>query len=416
MQSASFDVSFQSRPQVLSQADILVAGSVAIDLTCDCKGDSTDSSPSPHLHTSNPAIVTQSIGGVGRNVALAAHQVSSGSGVRFCSIIGDDIAGASVMSSLKSYGMDVSCIQKLDKTSSSSARTAEYIAINGSDKNLFLAMADMNIFSYNTFSTDWDHIVAQSNPKWLVVDANWSASSIASWIKAGKKGAAKIAFEPVSQAKSANLFCPHIEGSLGIFPQQSVHLSTPNQYELESMHHTALTNGYFNDPLWQGVHNCFNRNGITERLSELAAQHSLDFTALQKAVEILPYIPTLITKLGSNGAVLTQIISRDDPRLSDPAAMPFILKSSPQSDDHIGGIYIRFYPVVEKVKDVISVNGVGDTFLGILVSGLASGGRIEHLIDVAQQGAVMTLRSPESVSPILKTLKANVLAAASYKR
>jgi len=43
------------------------------------------------LHTSNPAKISQSIGGVGRNVALAAHRVTSEGKVKLCTLIGDDL-------------------------------------------------------------------------------------------------------------------------------------------------------------------------------------------------------------------------------------------------------------------------------------------------------------------------------------
>lgn len=73
-----------------TQADIIVAGSVAIDLSCDYStpkgGDVV-----PRSHTSNPASITQSIGGVGHNVALAAHLASRQARVKFCSMVGDDM-------------------------------------------------------------------------------------------------------------------------------------------------------------------------------------------------------------------------------------------------------------------------------------------------------------------------------------
>ena len=67
---------------------------------------------------------------------------------------------------------------------------------------------------------------------------------------------------------------------------------------------------------------------------------------------------------------------------------------------------MRHFPAVEVVEDVVSVNGVGDTFLGVLVAGLAKGLTLdERLIETAQRGAVMTLRSKESVSPTLGLLQ-----------
>jgi pseudouridylate synthase / pseudouridine kinase len=76
------------------QADILVAGSVALDLNCDYAGEAWKGptrNTSPDLHTSNPAYISQCVGGVGHNVALAAHKVSRDTTVRLCSMVGDDV-------------------------------------------------------------------------------------------------------------------------------------------------------------------------------------------------------------------------------------------------------------------------------------------------------------------------------------
>ncbi len=67
-----------------------MAGSVAVDLSCDFAGDPAKSI-SPQLHTSNPAVILQSVGGVGHNVALAASRVSRGTKVKLCSLVGDDM-------------------------------------------------------------------------------------------------------------------------------------------------------------------------------------------------------------------------------------------------------------------------------------------------------------------------------------
>lgn len=73
-----------------AQGGVLVAGSVAIDLNCDYvvpkPGDFAVKD-----HTSNPARITQSIGGVGHNVALAASRANTKSPVTFCSLVGNDV-------------------------------------------------------------------------------------------------------------------------------------------------------------------------------------------------------------------------------------------------------------------------------------------------------------------------------------
>ena len=63
--------SFAAHPT--GHVDMLVFGSLASDLICDYNPlvHSKDAT-SPALYTSNPAIITQSAGGVGYNVALAA--------------------------------------------------------------------------------------------------------------------------------------------------------------------------------------------------------------------------------------------------------------------------------------------------------------------------------------------------------
>ncbi|KAK8139751.1 hypothetical protein PG984_000874 [Apiospora sp. TS-2023a] len=397
------------------EADVIVAGSVAVDLSCNYAGPDSATNVSPHLHTSNPAQISQSIGGVGRNVALAAHRVRGNMGVRLCSMVGNDVAGTTVINSLESAGMDTSCIRRLE---GASGRTAQYVAVNDASKSLVMAMADMDIFTTNSDPAHWASVVTASKPKWLVVDANWSESDIRSWIKTGKQNGAAVAFEPVSNAKSARLFRPvrgHDE-PLGIFPAPSVDLATPNRHELAAMHAAAAQNEYLADPHWFEVVDAFamfGGDGIRERFVRLTSKALTDAGVPQQAVQLLPYIPTLVAKLGDQGALLVEVMGPDDPRLRDAAHAPFILTRAPVDHPTVGGVYMRLFPVAQEVLDVVSVNGVGDTFLGVLVAGLARGGKAVNLIDVAQKAAVLTLRSSESVSDDLSMLERELVAASA---
>ncbi|KAI0102217.1 Indigoidine synthase A like protein-domain-containing protein [Nemania sp. FL0031] len=384
---------------VTSKADILVAGSVAVDLSCDYTGVISLEDPIPQLHTSNPSHISQSIGGVGRNVALAAHRVNKHTKVQLCSMVGRDFAGSTVLASLESCGMDTSCIQRLSHDEHPGSRTAQYVSVNDANKHLVLAMADMDIFTNQSFSASWAATIKSSKPKWLVVDANWKDHDIRSWMQAGKQNEAKVAFEPVSKAKSARLFCAErgLE-SLGVYPHATVDLTTPNQYELAAMHAAAQDNEYFGDSRWWSVIDAFGMRGARDRFVNITSAAMTDAGIPQQAVQLLPFIPTIITKLGSEGALLTTILRKDDPHLYDAAHKPFILSRCINDHADVGGVYMRMFPPVEQVTDVTSVNGIGDTFLGTLVAGLAQGGRIHNLINVAQKAAVLTLRSPESVS------------------
>ncbi|KAI0442514.1 Indigoidine synthase A like protein-domain-containing protein [Xylaria telfairii] len=378
-------------------ADILVAGSVAVDSSCDYTAVNSIDDPIPQLHTSNPSHISQSIGGVGRNVALAAHRVNRHTKVRLCSMVGRDLAGSTVLASLKSCGMDTSCVQQLSHDEHPGSRTAQYVSVNDANKHLVLAMADMDIFTNQSFSPSWASTIKSSKPKWLVVDANWKDHDIRAWMQAGKRNEAKIAFEPVSKAKSARLFCAGrgLE-SLGVFPQATIDLTTPNQYELAAMHAAAQSNEYFGDSRWWSIIDAFGMRGARDRFVKLTSVAMTDSGIPQQAIQLLPFIPTIITKLGSDGALLTTILRKDDPRLYDATHEPFILSRCINDHAHVGGVYMRMFPAVEQVPDVVSVNGIGDTFMGALVAGLAQGGRIENLINVAQKAAVLTLRSPQS--------------------
>ncbi len=77
----------------------------------------------------------------------------------------------------------------------------------------------------------------------------------------------------------------------------------------------------------------------------------------------------------------------------------------------VGGVYLRYFPAAEAVskEEVVSVNGVGDTFLGVLVAGLAKSLPLDaNLIHVAQKASVMTLKSEQAVSPDIASLSAEL--------
>ncbi|KAL3306400.1 carbohydrate kinase contains PfkB domain [Colletotrichum asianum] len=396
-----------------SKADVLVAGSVAIDLSCDYHPLGDVKEVSPHMHTSNPACINQSIGGVGHNVALAAHRVSKDVSVRLCSMVGDDVAGKTVLSSLESSGLDTTYIRQLGSEYHHSNRTAQYVAVNDAEKNLVVAMADMGIFANHSFPDYWKSAVSGAKPGWLVVDGNWSPKDIRAWIQAGREQACGVAFEPVSTAKSIGLF-PREHPHLGVFPNPGIDIASPNNFELTAMYTAAKENGFFDTPEWFEVIDAFNMRGARDRFVQLTSAEMTDAGIPVQTIHLLPYIPTLVTKLGSKGVLLTTILGRDDPRLKDRSEERWLLTRAPVDHPTVGGVYMRLFPPAEKVaiEDIVSVNGVGDTFLGVMIAGLAKGGKVQNLIDVAQKAAVLTLKSHESVSPDLGRLDEALKAAA----
>ncbi|GKT83193.1 IDGA domain-containing protein [Colletotrichum tofieldiae] len=353
---SGYDIAAASKPATKveapksGKADVLVAGSVAIDLSCDYHPLGDKKEVSPHMHTSNPACINQSIGGVGHNVALAAHRAS---------------------------GLETTYIRQLTSDYHVSNRTAQYVAVNDAEKNLVVAMADMGIFANHSFPDYWKSAVAGAKPRWLVVDGNWSPKDIRAWIQAGREQACKVAFEPVSTAKSIGLF-PQEHPHLGVFPDPGIDIASPNHYELTAMYNAAKENGFFDTPEWFEVIDAFGMHGARERFVYLTSREMTDAGIPVQTIHLLPYIPTIVTKLGSKGVLLTTILGKNDPRLKDRNEEKWLLTRAHVDHPTIGGVYMRLFPPAETVavEDIVSVNGVGDTFLGVMIAGLSKGGRL----------------------------------------
>lgn len=415
----------EETPKNPEKIDILVAGSLAVDLACDYTPLSSGST-SPALHTSNPASISQSLGGVGYNVALAANYL--GSSVLFCSVVADDLSGRAALTTIKkkcnlpSHGIQI-------LPPGPDARTAQYIAINDAKKDLVLAMADMSILelpdSKLQFSSFWEPLLTSSKPTWAVVDTNWGPSALSSWIKLCRSCGVKIAVEPVSAPKSTRLFSSKRgadEGENGVALLDAstvaphnhlVDLITPNQHELASMHAVARETGLFDSPAWWEVINSFSlpSAGSRDRFAALTSAELVDGGVPQMSIQLLPYIPCIVTKLGGRGVLVTQMLKAEDERLKDPEYARYILSRNGGDGEGagagVGGVYMRLFPAAEKLSagDVVSVNGAGDTLLGVLVSALARGTergkevRVEEVIPIAQRACIQTLRSKGGVSP-----------------
>lgn len=389
--------------------DVLVAGSLAVDLCCDfIPSQKRSISISPLLHTSNHAAISQRLGGVGQNIATAVQH--AGTSVQLCSVTGDDEAGSNARNMLVTKGL--STLGILVKPS---ARTAQYVAINDAQKNLILAMADMTVLEEckSEVDTVWKPILDACRPKWLVLDANWDPSTLRKWIMHGKAANARIAFEPVSVAKARRLFAvdPALSFHLNVLPNHAVSLASPNSLELASMHSAAHEAGLFErDDWWQVIDAMgFSSSGSRDKLASVTDTSLVDNGVPQQSLQLLPFVPTILTKLGEKGVLMTQMLKPGDDRLTSSVHSRYVLSRADARHPTLGGVYMRLLPPTEKVPatDIVSVNGAGDTFLGIVIAGVAKD-RPQPLIDliqIAQQGSRMTLRSKEAVSPEIGSLK-----------
>ncbi|KAH1381819.1 hypothetical protein KXW98_004204 [Aspergillus fumigatus] len=413
----------KSSIEQLGKADVLVAGSLAIDLSCDYTPFASESDKiTPVPQTSNPAVIGQSLGGVGHNVAIASHYL--GSSVLFCSVVGDDLSGRAALSTLQEEGLPTAGVQILP--ASSGARTAQYVAINDAKRDLVVAMADMGIMELPEHVLDfdgfWDPLIRHTQPQWVVVDANWSPAVLARWIAVAKQHGARVAFEPVSTAKSRRLFSKTSEADAVIqpakaVPNNAISLAAPNQYELSAMYTTARESGLFEESEgWWRIIDAMGMSatGSRDRLVAMTTAELVDQGIPQQSIQLIPFIPCIITKLGAQGVLVTQLLRPGDARLTSPDSAPYILSRASPTDELIGGVYMRLFPSAGVLADreIVSVNGAGDTLLGAVVAGLAkwSGKSVEEVIPLAQEASLRTLKSPGGVSRDLVTLRSLMAA------
>jgi pseudouridine-5'-phosphate glycosidase/pseudouridine kinase len=405
-------------PPQIEKSDVMVAGSLAIDLSCDFTPfDNERAQVAPVPHTSNPAVIGQSLGGVGHNVALAANYV--GSDVLFCSVVADDLSGRAALASLEKEGLSTAGVQVLPSTPGT--RTAQYVAVNDAKKDLLVAMADMGIVELPEHRLDfdgfWEPLLERTKPAWVVVDANWHPEVLKKWSAIARKHGCRVAFEPVSTAKSRRLFGDATGAGSAIGPDRTVpnhaiSLACPNRLELTSMFAAARETLLFESEGWWSIIDAMNLSptGSRERLVYVTSAALVDEGIPQQSIQLLPFIPCLVTKLGEAGALLTQLLPPGDPRLTDPEYAPYILARTPASDAPFGGVYMRLFPPDAKLRpeDVVSVNGAGDTLLGVVVAGLAKKGdaaRVEDVLPVAQEASRRTLTSAGGVSRELVGLR-----------
>ncbi|KAJ9622539.1 hypothetical protein H2204_011552 [Knufia peltigerae] len=390
--------------------DVLVAGSLASDTICDHQPFKDTQSPiSPTLHTSNPSNITQSAGGVGRNVAMAAHL--AGAKVALASVVADDLAGSSLLSHIKESGLTTTNIRQLP--AADGARTAQYVAVNDTGKDLVLAMADMAILARPEMeSLDyWATMFDRNKPKWVVADANWSPEILSSIFQAAKRQQAMIAFEPVSTAKAARLFSKsnNTMAQAGVVPNHIISLASPNSMELKAIYDAARDAMMFESEQWWKVIDGFGLSGTAsrDRLISVAGVELVNEGIPQQCIQLLPFIPNLVTKLGRHGCLLVSLLKCTDERLTRPEYAPYILSRNMSEGSEVGGVFMRLIPPSQEVRqeEIVSVNGIGDTMLGVIVAGLGKGYTLEEVIPIAQEAAVLTLKSPEAVSPEVQSIQ-----------
>ncbi|CAG8432971.1 11032_t:CDS:10 [Diversispora eburnea] len=412
----SSHISYENKPNQVSQVSqvekpsplanqLVIIGGAVVDIVS--KLFLVDGSPSDldkiehYLNTSSPGLIKKTIGGVGKNIAETTFRL--GLNPIFVSAIGYDDFGKWLTTELKKIGTDPSNLQLIERKS-----TAIYNAILKPNGNLLCGIADMSIFDEISVNKV-EELLKTNKPKFVCFDGNISEICINSILNFCSKN--KI---PVPKAKklfqNKKLFSELLE-------TQTLRYITPDIYEFDSMFNAAEKKGLFDtdsDTNWFSKLNEFNIGPKFRQENHFykecfGLQKLKDSGVFSKATQLLPYIPSIIIKLGRDGVLLIQNcedidnIKRDNDFDRKKKIFEIIV---PRNEGKCkGGIrYKYFKPFPLEPYKIINVTGAGDSFVGTLIAGLTLYGesKIDKIIDAAQQIACMTLQSYEAVNIVIK--------------
>jgi len=382
-------------------ASVVVIGSLSQDITCTLDAE--------HISVSSyPGRITTSLGGTAYNVALASAY--SGSSTKLVSCIGD--RDEKSIAKAVSPVLDVSGVRV-----SSKDRTSRYVSTNDAKGELIVACADMHAIQ----SLKKDFIreeIDTSQPKVCVFDGNLGPDQVTEIIRATRSCSSDplLVFEPTSVPKAARI--AHQE-DLGVFPNASIDIATPNYLELMSMYEEFSFREKFDIHKWFPIIDQLPLSDAASRMkldifsrTHPALENAIDSGLIQASIQLLPYIPNIFVTNGPNGVISFQLIENLKDRtggVKGGANSVYIL-----SKNRAYGILIQHFPVTAEVldRDLKSVNGVGDTLCGALVAQLAKSRiwlrddgpvKMEHM-SKSMQAASLSLQTYQSVNSAIVTL------------
>ncbi|MDU0205088.1 carbohydrate kinase [Paenibacillus sp. MAH-36] len=162
------------------------------------------------LASSNPVTVTESCGGVARNIAETLAGLTCETAL--LTVVGDDKAGQWVLEETRKRGVDVSQAIVLQ-----GENTGTYTALLDATGEMFLAFANMDIYDKCTpalLRDKWPHV---ASAKLVIADTNLPAETLAELIDRCKEENLPLFIDPVSSEKAKKL-PQELHGVTAIFP------------------------------------------------------------------------------------------------------------------------------------------------------------------------------------------------------
>ncbi|KAI0032732.1 indigoidine synthase A-like protein [Vararia minispora EC-137] len=411
-----------SKPRTES-ASLVVVGSAAVDITSCAL--STPSGEDDGRFSTSPGTVRTSLGGVGRNVAEAAHRTLVAMAPELdrtavlVSCVGDDLFGRSLVGEMGRIGM------RTDGIVVGKGRTAVCNIVLDGKGDLVGGVADMDIIQ--TFRGKALEQLRRHKPNVVCMDGNLSSGTLLMLAKYCRENEISSMFiEPTSVSKSL-VIKQTVHAMLRDPEHAPVTFASPNILELAKLYNGILDDEMAprRDVLWKAVDRFslgLEYRNFLQLLAQQNASANGDSTATgtlqflitdgvaQMAVSLLPVFQHLIVKCGDRGVFLAMRIQGDDiaewaTEQSDPQQRIVVAHG-----DKEVVVLKHFPPSVIASRNIVNVTGAGDTLVGALLAALARNPAalknprtMDQAIMTAQKAAVLTLQSESAVSPLLST-------------
>ncbi|KAF8530974.1 indigoidine synthase A-like protein [Gautieria morchelliformis] len=414
-----------SSTPVLSQppppAALFVIGAAAIDVI----SQPTNLSAGQTLpaHSTHPGKVTFSPGGVARNIAEAAHRISSSSSksgsheILLVSPIGDDLVGSLIVDNARKLGMRTDgFLTGLDRTLGSAVCNM-HLDIAGS---LTTGVADMSIVEAIDSHSIVDMINAH-RPRLVAFDANLKPDVISSLVQFCSHRQIPTFFEPTSVPKSGSILHGLTDMTDdGRFVSSPVTFASPNQLELSQLFQEIQSSPHdlTSRSHWWSI---MDDLGLAEQyrsdltlLSKYLVSTSQEFNLFQKgipqmAISLLPFFQHLFIKCGEMGVFVAMRIVGEAALSGDwshertrPDQRQLVSKGKSSI------LVLKHYPAIPiNREDIVNVTGAGDSFVGSLLTAIGQNSALntpqslDEAVECAQNAARLSLFSADAISPLL---------------
>ncbi|KAI0639484.1 indigoidine synthase A-like protein [Trametes polyzona] len=420
-------------------AKLVIVGSAAVDITARADPVAGAAHANSNLHTTAPGVVSLTAGGVGRNVAEAAHRILTSyskdlsTTTALISPVGEDAFGQLLESATQAVGLRTDGLIQIPK-----ARTAVCNMVLDSAGGLTGGVADMDVIR-SLDATKIIEVLEKHHPAIMALDANMSHETLKSLITYANKRdiltnhTLHTHSEPTSVPKSTVIF-PALAAAMNTasIPRAPVTFATPNVLELAHMYQEACASDLeltAHKYWWSVIDEMGLGPDFRMELDQLARRSAfegegasasdlsflVDNGIARMAINLLPFFQHLVIKCGERGLIAAFRISGDEAASSAWATHStniFARQVVARAPSGRSVVVFKHFPPIQVPEDkIVNVTGAGDSLVGSMLATLSRNpaafqepSSLDQLVAQAQLAAVYTLQSEHAVSPRLSTL------------